>query len=90
MTLKDEIELAVRATFTSTWTKRAGTVVPESENVGLGNEAVMLNGTVLYADLDGSTNMVDRYEKFFAAEIYKTYLYATAKVIRSEGGMIAA
>ena len=34
--------------------------------------------------------MVDHYKKHFSAEVYKTYLYATAKVIRSEGGEIVA
>lgn len=34
--------------------------------------------------------MVDKFKPHFAAEVYKSYLYATAKVIRSEGGEIVA
>lgn len=49
-----------------------------------------LEATVLYADLDGSTNLVDQYIPEFAAEIYKTYLHCTAKIIKSEGGVITA
>ena len=58
--------------------------------LGLGNDAVILDGTVLYADLDDSTNLVDHHEPGFAAEIYKTYLNCAAKVIRVEGGVITS
>lgn len=37
--------------FGSKWDERDGTVVPDDDSVGLGNEAVKLNATVLYADL---------------------------------------
>ena len=70
--------------------QRAGRVVPESDDLGLGNDAVTLDGTVLYADLDGSTQMVDSRESWFAAEIYKTYLVCAARIIRSESGVITA
>jgi class 3 adenylate cyclase len=46
--------------------------------------------TVLYADIDGSTSMVDGHSWFFAAEIYKAYLRCASEIIRSEGGTIAA
>ena len=46
--------------------------------------------TVLYADLDDSTNLVDRYKPEFAAKIYKAYLSCAAKVIRSEDGVITS
>jgi class 3 adenylate cyclase len=44
----------------------------------------------LYADLDGSTNMVDNYDWSFSAEVYETYLRCAAEVIRSESGVITA
>ena len=80
----------VRKIFRETWTTRKGRKVPEPEGLGLGNHAVELDGTVLYADLDESTNLVDRYKPEFAAEIYKAYLSCAAKVIRSEGGIITS
>ena len=52
--------------------------------------AVKIEGTVLYADLDSSTNLVDEYKPQFAAEMYKTYLHCAAKIIRSEGGTITS
>jgi class 3 adenylate cyclase len=90
MALKDEITTEVKKIFAAKWETRDGTKVPEAEEVQMGNEAVEIDGTILYADLNGSTAMVDAYEKSFAAEIYKTYLFSAAKVIRAEGGVIVS
>ena len=49
-----------------------------------------LDATVLYADMDGSTKMVDSKDKWFAAEMYKSYLYCAGRIITSEGGAITA
>ena len=90
MSLGEDFAKEVRKIFRETWTTRKGRKVPEPEDLGLANDAVELDGTVLYADLDDSTNLVDRYKPEFAAEIYKAYLSCAAKVIRSEGGEITA
>ena len=90
MGTKDDIEAAVAKIFKSTWTTRNGTKVPEQSDIGLGNDGVLIEGTILYADLDGSTAMVDKYTKEFSAEIYKAYLDSTARIIRSENGEIVS
>lgn len=90
MSLGEDFAKEVRKIFREAWTTRKGRKVPEPEDLGLGNDAVELEGTVLYADLDDSTNLVDSYEPEFAAEIYKAYLSCAAKVIRSEGGVITS
>ena len=54
----------------------------------LGNDAVKIDAAVLYADMDGSTALVDNYYDWFAAEVYKAYLHCAAKIIRAEGGHI--
>lgn len=90
MSLVEDYTEAVEKIFKDTWTTRNGQKVPESEDLGLGNDAVKLDGTVLYADLDESTNLVDSYTPEFAAEIYKAYLSCAAKVIRAEGGEITS
>ena len=90
MSLVEDYTEAVEKIFDDVWKTREGRKVPESDEVALGNEAVKLDGTVLYADLDDSTNLVDNYNPEFAAEIYKAYLSCAAKVIRSEGGEITA
>ena len=93
MSLVEDYTEAVEKIFKDTWTTRDSQKVPESNEVAeiaLDNEAVKINGTVLYADLDDSTNLVDKHEPEFAARIYKAYLSCAAKVIRSEGGEITA
>ena len=90
MSLVEDYTEAVEEIFNQTWKTRKGQKVPEPEDLQLGNDAVQLNGTVLYADLDASTNLVDSYKPGFAAKIYKAYLSCAAKVIKSEGGEITS
>jgi len=90
MGLVDDLKSEVEKIFKGVWEVRDGHVVPESENLTLSNTGVKLKATVLYADLDGSTNLVDQQLPNFAAEIYKTYLVCAARIIKSEGGVITA
>lgn len=90
MSLGDDLDSEVRKIFREAWTVRAGRVVPESDDLKLNNDAVTLEGTVLYADLDGSTKLVDSKNAEFAAEIYKTYLVCAARIIRAQKGEITA
>ena len=90
MGLHEDYSQAVQEIFQAAWSTRSGRKVPESEDLGLGNDAVQLEGTVLYADLDDSTDLVDTYKPEFAAEVYKAYLSCAAKVIRSENGVITS
>ncbi|HBB95184.1 MAG TPA: adenylate/guanylate cyclase domain-containing protein [Blastocatellia bacterium] len=90
MSFSEDLTAEVKKIFKDQWSTRDGSVVPESKDLGLGNEAVKLKATVLYADLTASTNLVDSYKPYFAAEIYKAYLHGAAKIIRSEGGSITA
>ena len=90
MSLVEDYSNAVEETFKQQWSVREGKKVPESEDLALGNDAVKLDGTVLYADLDDSTNLVDGYKPAFAAKVYKAYLNCAAKVIRSEDGVITS
>ena len=90
MGLKDEVRSEVSAIFQTKWKERDGLVVPTDGSVTLGNDAVKLSATVLYADLADSTKLVDGYKPFFAAEVYKAFLYCAAKIVRSEGGVVTA
>ncbi len=90
MGLHEDYSEAVEKSFKDVWSVRDGNEVPESEDLGMGNHAVKLEGTVLYADLDDSTHLVDAYKPEFAAVIYKAYLGCAAKVIRSESGVITS
>ena len=56
--------------------------------MALGNDGVILDGTVLYADFDGSTELVNTKKPEFAAAIYKSFLACAARIIRHRGGSI--
>jgi len=90
MALKDDLAGQVTAILRTDWKRRKGTVVPTDQSVTLGNDAVELEATVLYADLADSTKLVDGYKDWFAAEIYKSFLYCAARLIEAEGGTITA
>lgn len=90
MALKDDLESEVATIFRERWSTRDGTVVPDDASLKLGNDAVKLEATILYADLADSTKLVDGYKPFFAAEIYKSFLHCAAKIIEAESGTITA
>ena len=90
MGLGDDLKSEVGKILQERWSVREGQVVPDSDDLKLGNDAVTLDGTVLYADLDDSTELVDTRRPSFAAEIYKCYLVCAARIIRSEGGEITS
>lgn len=88
--LREDLLREVRGIFASRWDERNGNIVPNSENVRLGNDGVWLDATILYADLADSTKLVDNYDSRKAAEAYKAFLHCAAKIIRSESGEITA
>lgn len=92
MGLKDDLSAEVKSTFAQAWDVQKTDSVPGPEDLRLNaNHAKDLEkATVLYADLDGSTSMVDKYKWEFSAEIYKTFLRCASQIIRSEGGAITA
>ena len=85
MALGDDLRAEVRKIFQEQWTTASRGAVPESADLELRNDAVTVHGTVLYADLDRSTELVDTKKAWFAAEIYKTYLVCAARIVESEG-----
>lgn len=90
MGLKDELTTYVDQVFTDEWERREGQKVPAPEDLALKNAAVELDATVLYADLAGSTGMVKEKHDWVSADVYKSYLYCAAKIIRANGGTITA
>jgi class 3 adenylate cyclase len=90
MGLRDDLTTEVEGIFRGQWSTRDGQVVPEDDDVQLGNDAVKLKATVLYADLADSTDLVDGYKDYFAAEIYKAFLACAARLIKAESGAVTA
>jgi class 3 adenylate cyclase len=88
--LSEDLAGEVKNMLATSWQERDGQKVPEAADVRLGNDAVKLQATVLYADLAESTNLVDKHKASFAAEVYKSYLHCASKIISAEGGVITA
>jgi class 3 adenylate cyclase len=86
--LRKEVDSIVK----SGWTVEVADKVPAPEDIRLNqNHAKKLSGAVvLYADLDGSTNMVDTYGWEFSAEMYKAYLRCASQIIKEHGGNITS
>lgn len=88
---KDALSSYVKKVFKDAWAEREGRVVPEAKDLILGNEAVHFErATILYADLSGSTRMVESKKWEFATEIYKTYLHCATRIIKDEGGVVTS
>ncbi|MBI5384095.1 MAG: adenylate/guanylate cyclase domain-containing protein [Verrucomicrobia bacterium] len=90
MGLGDELRQEVDAILKTKWESRDGCVVPSTETIQLGNDAVKLKGTVFYADLADSSGLVQGHKSWFAAEVYKSYLACACRVIRNHGGEVTA
>ncbi|MBF0249761.1 MAG: adenylate/guanylate cyclase domain-containing protein [Alphaproteobacteria bacterium] len=91
MALIDDLKAETARIFRDQWNVREGRVVPSPEDVKLSNDAVHFDrATVLYADLSGSTKMVDTKKWYFSAEIYRTFLYCAARIVKYEGGEITS
>lgn len=87
MALIDDLKKDTQEIAISQWDIRDGNVIPENNSLTLGNEAVSLEATFLFADLVNSTELVI-YGQSMTAEIVKAYLMGTTRIIRSMGGEI--
>ena len=87
MATVDELRERADTILTENWSIRDGQVVPEPEDLGLGNDAVRLAATVLFADLADSTELA-MYDRRVAAKLFKTFLAISSHIIRLRGGEI--
>ncbi len=91
MSIADDIRKNSSDAFGTKWTVRDGVVVPSASDLKLSNDAVHFKtATILYADLDGSTSLVEKKKWEFAGEVYKTFLYAASRLIRKNNGSIVS
>src|SRR5690349_7610483 len=91
MALLSDLQTEVKDIFAEAWKTTAGVVVPDPEDLRLSNDAREFDrATILYADLAGSTNLVDTQTWSRAGEIYKAYLACAARIIRERDGVITS
>ena len=90
MTLREELDEKVREFARDRWGEVPdGYAVPAPDDLTFGNTGRRLNACILYADIRGSTKMVDALTDTMAAEYYKAFLHCAAKVIKSVNGLSA-
>ena len=85
--MEAELATAVDTIIKARWEVRDGQVVPETDDITLGNSGVALDATILYADLADSTELA-LFDREIAAEVYKAYLIGTTRLIKDAGGEI--
>jgi class 3 adenylate cyclase len=91
MSLREELIEKIHELASEQWGNVAmGFVTPSPEDLTFGNTGRRLNACFLYADIHGSTKMVDELQATLAAEYYKAFLHCAAKVIKRNAGEVIA
>ncbi|RYF41432.1 MAG: adenylate/guanylate cyclase domain-containing protein [Cytophagaceae bacterium] len=91
MSLLSDLKDKVQEIACSAWERIPDArVIPTPSDLTFGNTAERLNVTILYADIMGSTGMVDSLTDTRAAEYYKAFLHCAAKIIKANDGVIQA
>lgn len=91
MTLLTDLQDKVAEFATTAWDYIPNArVVPTPDDLTFGNYGERMGVTMLYADLHGSTDMVDALPDTMAAEYYKAFLHCAAKIIKAQQGEIQA
>jgi class 3 adenylate cyclase len=85
--LVDQLRAELEPTVTSAWEKREGRVVPETDQLKLGNDRVEMEAVFLYADLADSTELAIAHQEI-ASEICKGYIRGVTKLIKANGGEV--
>lgn len=83
--LAEELKAQISETASTVWSSRDGRVVPDTDDLTLGNDRVVLDAVLLYADLADSTEMATK-NQVIAAKIFKSYLNGVTRLIRANSG----
>ncbi len=86
----NNIRESINRIFVDNLSTKIGSNVPLLHDIHLNSEIIKIDAAVLYADINGSTSLVDSHSPSFAAKIYKSYLLCAAEVIADQGGVITA
>ena len=83
--MEDELAKEADSIIRSSWDLRD--VIPETKDLTLSNSGVKIQATTLYADLADSTELA-LYDQEIAAEVSKSHLLGTTRIIKATGGQI--
>lgn len=90
MGIAQDLETNVNRIINSGWDLREGRKVPGTDEVALDGGGVVLDATVLYADLSESSKLATDFHRQTAAKVIKCFLYCAARIIASHEGSISA
>lgn len=91
MAIKDELTKKIGEFAVDRWGDIPDAyILPTVDDLTFGNSGEHLDVTVLYADISGSTAMVDELHDTRAAEYYKSFLHCASQLIRRNNGEIQA
>lgn len=91
MAVKDELTAKVSRFALDMWQDIPDAyVLPTVDDLTFGNTGKYVDVTVLYADITGSTKMVDEMLCTRAAEYYKAFLHCASELIKRNNGEIQA
>jgi hypothetical protein len=80
-TFSDELAADVSVVVKAVWGKRDGKVVPETDDLRMANDRVVLSAVMLYADLADSTELA-RHNQEVAAEVLSATSEASRRLFR--------
>jgi adenylate cyclase len=88
MSLTDDLNSMVWDILTTSLIVNQSNSVPEPDDVALKAGAKKLTGTVLYADIAYSSELVEEFQQKTAAKVYKCFLNCCSKLIIANNGVI--
>lgn len=83
----NELVAEIGETVRTVWEKREGRIVPDNEQLKLGNDRVEMEAVFLYADLADSTELAIAQQEI-ASEVCKGYIRGVTKLIKENGGEV--
>lgn len=90
MGLKDDITTKVKSILDEKFIKEDVTYIPDITNSKLtfGNKGLQFNATVLYIDMRGSTEVLNKHNRGIVAKIHMSYFHTIVKIADFWGGNV--
>lgn len=84
----EELKSDTESFFTGNYEISEGDVIPDVDDIELGNKGKRMNLAMLFIDIRESTKIVDGFRRVTAAKMYKSFLSGVAKIARNNGGEV--
>lgn len=86
MATKQEITEGIDEFFSEEYETIDGRVIPDVDDIPLGNTGTEIELAMLFVDIRESTKIVDALRRITAARMYKAFLWGVAQIVRMNGG----